>query len=310
MSKLIKAITFAPFVPRGFLSEPEAAESLKLLAERTAATHVILAPGAIQETPQSETIDFTGFGTMSDEELLRTIEFAQKLELEVILKPTINCADGTWRAFINFFDRDVVCEPKWSNWFESHERFQLHFAKLAREAGCVMFITGCEMVMSERRDIEWRHLIGAVKSEFGGPVSYNTDKYQEENVTWWDAVDVISSSGYYPLGNWNEQLDRIEKVVKKFNKPFFFAETGCMSKHGASKVPNDWSAGTEIDLDEQARWYEDMFAETLKRDWCGGWALWDWKSKLYAEADAKLDGDYAIFGKPAEKVVRKIFEEN
>jgi hypothetical protein len=52
-----------------------------------------------------------------------------------------------------------------------------------------------------------------------------------------------------------------------------------------------------------------MFAETLKRDWCGGWALWDWKSKLYAETDAKFDGDYAIFGKPAEKVVRKIFEE-
>ncbi|GHV16536.1 hypothetical protein FACS189425_01000 [Clostridia bacterium] len=302
---MIKAVTFAPFVRRGVLGGAETEESLKLMAERTGATHVVLAPAGLQETPQSEEIVFDGWATMSDLELQHTIESAQKLGLEVILKPTVNCLNGAWRAFINFFDMDVVCEPKWGNWFKSHEKFQLHYAKLARESGCTMFITGCEMVMSERREREWRHLIGAVKSEFGGLVSYNTDKYQEGNVAWWDAADVISSSGYYPLGDWNAQLDRIEAVVRKFDKPFFFAETGCMSRSGSAAVPNDWSQSGEINLDEQACWYDDMFAQTLERPWVGGWALWAWPPKLYGREAAKSDGGYGIYGKPSEKVVRR-----
>ena len=62
--------------------------------------------------------------------------------------------------------------------------------------------------------------------EYHGLVSYNTDKYQEDHVSWWDCVDVISSSGYYPIDQWEQELDRIEKVVQKFKKPFFFAEAG------------------------------------------------------------------------------------
>lgn len=46
------------------------------------------------------------------------------------------------------------------------------------------------MVMAQRRDAEWRALIGDIKSIYTGPVSYNTYKYQEENVGWWDCVDV------------------------------------------------------------------------------------------------------------------------
>ena len=46
-----------------------------------------------------------------------------------------------------------------------------------------------------------------------GLITYNADKYQEDHVTWWDAVDVISSSGYYPIDEWENQLDRIEPVV-------------------------------------------------------------------------------------------------
>ena len=57
-----------------------------------------------------------------------------------------------------------------------------------------------------------------------GLVSYNTDKYQEDHVSWWDCVDVISSSGYYPIDQWEQELDCIEKTVLKYRKPFFFAE--------------------------------------------------------------------------------------
>lgn len=47
---------------------------------------------------------------------------------------------------------------------------------------CDMLIAGCEMVMSEHREKEWREVIAAIRECYDGTVSYNTDKYQEDRV--------------------------------------------------------------------------------------------------------------------------------
>ena len=134
-------------------------------------------------------------------------------------------------------------------------------------------------------------------------ISYNTDKYQEHRVKWWDAVDVISSSGYYPIDDWEHQLDRIETVVKHYQKPFFFAEAGCMSVTGSSYVPNNWEIQGNAAPGEQAEWYETMFAACVKRDWVRGMALWSWGGELYPRERALARRDYEIYAKPAEQVV-------
>ena len=172
-----------------------------------------------------------------------------------------------------------------------------------------MFIAGCEMVMSEHRDAEWRKLISDIKEVYHGPVSYNTDKYQEDNVTWWDCVDVISSSGYYPVNDWENQLDRIEKVVKKFNKPFFFAECGCMSTKGSFLVPNDWCIRGEAAPDEQALWYKAMFEACKKRPFVRGFCIWAWAAKQYPLSGAAANTGYEIYGKPALEVVHHYYKE-
>ena len=220
----------------------------------------------------------------------------------------MNCADGTWRGHIHFFDVDVPCEPKWGNWFASYTAFQLHYAKIAEEEGCELFIAGCEMVMTEIREKEWRKLIADIREVFHGPVSYNTDKYQEGHVNWWDAVDVISSSGYYPADDWENQLDRIEAVVKKFDRPFFFAEAGCMSTEGSAAVPNDWTVRGGLALEEQADFYRAMFAACEKRDWVSGFGLWSWNWCLPECARAQQEKGYELYEKPAEKVVRNFYE--
>ena len=306
--KFIKGVTFAPFARKGVLSKKTTYQSLDNLIERTNANFIILVPNGAQQTPQSEQISFTSDATMSDEELIKLIEYAHGKGLGVALKPTANCMNGTWRAHINFFDEDVVCEPKWGNWFKSYTEFQLHFAEIAEQCGCEMFIAGCEMVQTERREAEWRKLIDDIRTVYHGMVSYNTDKYQEHNVKWWDAVDVISSSGYYPIHDWERQLERIETVVKKFNKPFFFAECGCMSTEGANLVPNDWAVRGKVDLTGQADWYRAMFAACEKRDWVGGFALWDWRAKQYDISEACINGGYDVYGKPAEAVVAEFYK--
>ncbi len=305
--EFIKGITFAPFAAQGSFANEKAKQSLKSLQERTGANFIILVPNGLQDTAQSEVIDFKSKANVSDEELREMIRFAKSLGLKVALKPTANCKNGTWRAHINFFDKDVHCEPKWHNWFKSYTDFQVHYARIAQEEGCEMMIAGCEMVMSERRADEWRKLIDDIKQVYHGLVSYNTDKYQEDNVTWWDAVDVISSSGYYPLEDWEKELDRIEKVVEHFQKPFFFAEAGCMSTAHSSEVPNDWGKTGEVALEEQAAWYEAMFKACSKRSWVSGFAMWDWPWKQYDLIEAAKDKGYALYGKPAEQVIKKYY---
>ena len=304
----ICGMTYAPFARKGSYQEKSAFDSLKKMKENTNSNFVILAPNGLQDTAQSEEICYTSEATVSDDELKGMIDYAKELGMRVALKPTVNCKNGTWRAHVNFFDEDVVCEPKWCNWFESYTEFQLHYARLAKEMGVEMHIAGCEMVMAEHREAEWRKLIADIRSEFDGLVSYNTDKYQEHNVKWGDAVDVISSSGYYPLEDWENQLDRIEAVVKKFQKPFFFAEAGCMSIVDSNKVPNDWTVQGEADAKGQADWYEAMFQACLKREWVKGMAFWSWSSHLYTKNDALKRKDYEIYAKPAEKIVKKYFD--
>ena len=156
--------------------------------------------------------------------------------------------------------------------------------------------------MTEHREAEWRALIAAVRQQYHGPVSYNCDKYGEDHVNWWDAVDCIASSGYYPLKDWENQLDRIEAVSQKYKKPVLFSEAGCMNITGSSAVPNNWELkGTRNDL-EQADWYEAMFSACAKRPWVMGFGVWDWP------ADTGAVSAYAVSGRPAAKIIHSAYQ--
>lgn len=279
--------------------------SMETLKESTALDTAIIAIGALQDTPHSEEIDYTGGHMPSDEILEEVIAYAGELGLRVILKPMLNCRNGVWRAFINFFDKDVPCEPKWSVWFENYTKYMLHYAAIAEKTGCEMLMIGCELVMAERQEKYWRALIEKVRLVYHGLLTYNTDKYQEEMVTWWDALDVISSSGYYPIDKWDENFRRIKAVADAFDKPFFFAECGIPCRTGSSAVPNDWTFEGPLDLEEQSRYYAKMFEEGEKRPWLKGYVCWDWVSN-YLEYPIINDG-YSVYGKPACQVIKDFY---
>lgn len=301
--KTIHGINFAPFAPRGALAARSAKDALRRMVEQTGADTVLLCPMGLQSNAHSEVVDFQGPATTGDEELLDITEYARGLGLRVIWKPTVNCADGTWRAHINFFDYDVPCEPKWRNWFASYEAFQCHFAALAQQTGLEMLVLGCEMTNAERREEEWRRLIASVRGVYDGAVCYNCDKYGEDHVTWWDAVDVIASSGYYPAGEIGQNLDRIEQVIRREQKPFFFAEAGCMAVRGAARLPNDWSLLGRYDPQEQKRWLQELFTECEKRSWVGGFGLWSWPIQMTQRTL------YGLEDMPACEVVRTFYQK-
>ena len=283
---------------RGSWTTPKAAESMRRMREH-GTNWATLAYAAVQETAQSTTIPFDREPTVTDAEIREAIRAAKELGLKVCLKPVVNCADGTWRAYIGFFDWEVPGEPNWSEWFESYTEFILHAAVIAEAEGCAMFCIGCEMVRADGQEAHWRALIDRVRSVYTGLVTYNCDKYQEDRIEWWDAVDVIGSSGYYPIGTFPRELDRIESVVRRFDKPFLFLEAGCPSRTGSPERPNDWALPGTPSGAAQLRYFEDMFAAAAGREWLRGFMLWDWPAELYALDEAENNDDYCVFGKPA-----------
>ncbi|MBE7700476.1 hypothetical protein H9623_09190, partial [Oerskovia sp. Sa1BUA8] len=226
---------------RGTWDGPEARRSMDELEALDAVTWVAVTYAAEQATAQSTHVPLDQEPTVTDDEVRFAVREARRRGWRVCLKPVVNSADGTWRGHIGFFDQDVPGEPTWDAWFASYTTFVVHHARIAAEEGVEMFSVGCEMVRADAREDEWRELVRQVREVYPGLVTYNCDKYQEDRLTWWDAVDVISSSGYYPTGTWEEHLDRIERVVAREDKPFVFLEAGCPSREGSADRPNDWT---------------------------------------------------------------------
>jgi len=291
---------------RGTWATAEASESLRLMGDH-GVNWTAIAYAALQDTAQSTEVRFREEPTVTDDEVVWAIREAKALGLKVCLKPVVNVADGTWRAYIGFFDQDVPGEPTWGEWFASYREFILHAAKIAEAEGCEMLCIGCEMVRADAREAEWRELIAAVRAEYSGVVTYNCDKYQEDRLAWWDAVDVVTSSGYYPIDRWDAELDRIGAAVEASGKPFFFMEAGCPSREGSPDRPNDWSLPGAPSGEAQLRYYEAMFAACDARPWVRGFMLWDWPARLYSPAEAAANDDYCPYGKPAGTFLREAY---
>ncbi|MBQ6173553.1 MAG: 1,4-beta-xylanase [Clostridia bacterium] len=301
----LNAYTFGFCEKRGFTGGRAWKESLRLLAGTTGCNAIILPVCAWQDHAFSTVMDSDGPGVMSAEDVRNVCSFARSLGLKVILKAMVNCRDGYWRAYIRFFDEPVPVEPQWADWFASWTEHVCAVARMAEENRADLLCVGCEMVGTDHREEEWRALIARVREIWHGPVTYNCDKYQEDRIRWWDAVDVISSSGYYPIGEIEENFRRIEAAAHRAGKPFMFMECGCPSREHAEDRPNDIRFGGAVRMESQAAWYEAFLENVRRFPFIRGVGWWDWSAtRLCPEYAAADDGGYCTFGKPANGILR------
>ena len=303
----MNAYTFAYCEKRGFTSiNSDWKFSLSEMIRTTGCNTVILPVCAWQEHAYSTEIVSESTDIMSDDDVSAVCDYARELNLKIILKAMVNCRDGYWRAYIRFFDSPVPTEPGWSDWFLSWTLHVKHLAHLAEINRADLLCIGCEMVGTDHRDREWRDLIDEVRSIYTGPLTYNCDKYQEDRLTWWDAVDVISSSGYYPVDQLTANFDRIKTVVEREKKIFMFMECGCPSRQNSQYRPNDWRYGGEADLQAQAEWYKAFTDYILRYPFVRGTGWWDWPaSRLYPTEDAINNRGYCTYGKPANDILQQ-----
>lgn len=301
--RYVNGCTFGFMSPRGFTAREEWKRSLRLMVASTGCDTVILPVAALQDHAYSTRVDYLTPDVMSMEDVRAVAAEARALGLRLVVKAMVNCRDGYWRAYIRFFDSYVPTEPTWEQWFASYDAFVVALARTAQEVQADMFCLGCEMVGTDHRGKEWRALAAQVRQVYTGPLTYNCDKFQEHNVSWWDAVDVISSSGYYPIDQLEEHFQRIEQVAEKFGRPFIFMESGCPSREGSEYVPNNWSFGGEQSNAAQEKWYRAYTEALLRHPKIRGCVWWDWSAvRLYPCDQGATNNGYCVYGKPAEKV--------
>jgi hypothetical protein len=315
----IKGYTWGWTGTRGEYLGEKPEKSLQLLAA-TGTQWIALAFAGHMETKRSPHILYGSDNEMmvSDEEIRRAIRLAREHQFKIILKPVVNCNDGAWRAMIDFDD-----EKDWDKWWQSYEGFLLHYARIASETKCEMFCVGCEMRSTEQFVKRWRSLISEVRKTYNGLIVYNINHDDIDRVEWFDVLDIIGVSAYWPvaskedtsldnmLASWKPIRQRLRELSAKSRKPILFMEIGMRSAATCSSMPWDWEhQELPYDGDEQARYYEAALQSFWNNEpWFIGYCWWDWKAQLYDREEGKNNKDFCIYGKPAEEVLLKWYSK-
>ena len=218
--------------------------------------------------------------------IIKSIELAHTAGLKVMLKPQVYI-HGHWVGDVQFDS-----ESEWESWESSYRSYLRFYLDLAIAHDVEMLCIGTEWKQSVKQRPEfWKTIIADIRSEYKGKLIYcsNWDSYTE--VPFWDDLDYVGISGYFPLSSrktptvhqlkaaWLPTKKNLRKLYKKHKKPIVFAEYGYMSIDGCAgkawliekDIPN-----REVNEVAQARSYDALWAaHTGEKYWAGGF-LWKW----------------------------------
>jgi hypothetical protein len=224
---------------------------------------------------------------------------------------------ATWtrpRAWHN--DIEMTTEADWRQWFSQYEAYVLSYARQAAEAGADAFCVGRETDKAAiARPSDWRRIIARVRDTFAGPLTYSANFDSYERIAFWDALDVIGVSAYFPLGEgvskeedlaaaWDAILARLETLARKTNRRVVFTEIGYPAVSTAARRPWDEPPGP-ADVWLQARLYDAALEAISKRPFMAGTFFWLWEG---VARPAFRDPSFSIRDKPASFVMADWYE--
>ena len=313
-------MTYGYMANQGEIRTPLAKLSQSLMYE-LGNNWVCLAVANYQETFHSTIIRADHMKTLTDRDIEWFVNDAHSRGIKVCLKPMVNSEDEVWRAHIGFPDLNMDnLDIYWTKWFQSYLDFMLHYATLAEELGIELFCIGCEMLATEHRKYQWLYVIEQVRKVYSGKLIYNTNHDHEDVCEWFDVLDYIGTSAYYPVGKygtdaaamkkeWNEIRWRLNAISDSRGKPYVFMEIGCRSELGCSGYPydfEDWKTDkSKWSEDEQATFYETCLDVFLNEPRFAGVFWWEWPvTQYHTRAEAEKDIGYNIHLKKAEQIVK------
>lgn len=320
--KKICGYTYGYMANRGEYRSPLGIRSQELMYELNN-NWVCLAVTNYQKTYFSTEIYSDFLRTPSERDIQDFVVRAHNKNVKVCLKPMLNCEDNMWRAHIGFPDLNM--DEKniyWEKWFDNYKHFILYYAELAEELKCEMLCIGCEMLGTEHRKYEWLYLIDEIRKIYSGKLIYNTNHDHEDDIEWFDALDYIGTSAYYPVGmngadinsmkkEWENIRNRLNKISEKRKKKYIFMEIGCRSANGCSSKPWDFSdKEAEWNEDEQNLFYKSCLDVFMNEENFAGIFWWEWPTIVYnSRKEAEQDRGFCVHLKKAEDTIKKYYKK-
>lgn len=301
-----RGMSFAAAPPRlGTYGTPQSAESLRKLKE-LGVNWISITPFAFHRgTPE---LRWGGSNIWeTDESLIAVTKQAHALGMKVLLKPHVwsrnEAASETWT------------DAQWQTFLDAYERFIVHYATLGRDARVDAFSVGNEQKLSTHLEARWRRIIQRVRQVYKGPLTYGANFDELEKVRFWDALDVIGVSAYFPLVDaktptraqlvaaWQPITARLAAMSRQWRKPIVFTEIGYRSADAPAWRQWEMPRDAPVNLAAQRLAYEAFFEAVWPQPWLGGAYFWKWFS--YPNHSGPGSNDFEIENKPAEAVVRE-----
>jgi hypothetical protein len=257
--------------------------------------------------------------SVSESSVIDAIQYAHSIGLKVMLKPMVDCNDGTWRGRIN---------PSVA-WFTAYTDFMSIWAEIAQNYQVEMLCIGCEYANTNNPDSgdwsgSWLGVAQSIRAIYDGPLTYAANPEEEKNITWWDAMNVIGVNPYYSLTElndpteqqlqdaWQQKVDDMETWLFATypDKEIIFTEIGYRSYDGTNQEP--WITGphdtNSLDFQEQVDCYKALLDQSQDRSWWRGVFWWVWET----DPNAGLPGSWPYTShtpqnKPAETLLNNYY---
>lgn len=214
------------------------------------------------------------------------------------------------RQFIDPRDRKA--------WFRAYGDRIEELADLAREQGARDFIVASELSLLFFRTAAWREVIARVRRHFPGELTISSVFWQYPLIGFWDALDSIGISAYFPLSltglltpvpllklAWSIHKAHLLAFARLHRKPLTFVEVGYPALRSAARMPWGYRWNRHrLDLGLQQRCFEAFRAVWGRSRRLRAFQIWG----LGEFNDGNPKG-YSPLGKPAEQSVRKLFRD-
>ncbi len=250
-------------------------------------------------------------GTENDESVIHSAFSAKELGMKTMLKPQI-WFRGSWPGALTFEK-----ESDWQAFFKHYERWIVHYALLAEINEIDLLCIGVEFEKATlSHEADWRKIFKKIRGLYSGYLTYSANWGTEvEQVEFWDELDYIGLSCYYPLSDsetatksslkkgFAKTVQKLSKLHQKFNKPILLTEIGFRAVEAPWRHPHEEPNGRRPNPAHQKMCYEVVFESLVDQEWCAGIYWWKWPTNK----DYHYPEGFTPINHPAEKVVEKWF---
>ena len=185
-----------------------------------------------------------------------------------------------------------------------------------------MFCVGTEFKISvKKRPHFWKQLIEDMRCRYTGKLVYSSNWDNYDNVSFWEDLDYVGISSYFPLSSaatptesdlkkeWQSKIKLFRKFYRKAGKQILFTEYGYLSVDGcAGKTWELEKKVHSLPINEQAQAnaFQSLYSQLWDEEFWAGGFIWKWFPEGMGH-EGYVPRDYTPQDKKAERVIAQWF---